>query len=203
LRFNGSCVRFLWVFKFFFGFLQVRRSAWNYALHSFHSALGESETSFFGVSRKRRREKGGKSTPFFAVGGFCRGRVCQQGGPVQLTTSASHTYWASPLSRNTYTAFLTAATARHQASVPGVGGATTPLTTSTAPISAKRSGLRRVRSSVRRKSPTLLCLHRYAATASINLSIKRRGGAVRAGWRHALGVRPVWVCMGTGPGLYF
>ncbi len=27
----------------------------------------ESEAPFFGVSRKRKREKGGKSTPFFAV----------------------------------------------------------------------------------------------------------------------------------------
>jgi len=88
---------------------------------------------------------------------FCRGRVCQRGGPVQLTTSASRTYWASPLSRNAYTASLTAATARHQESVPGVGGATTPLTTSAAPISANMSSLRRVRSSVRWSKPTLLC----------------------------------------------
>jgi len=76
------------------------------------------------------------------------GSVCQQDGPVQLTTSASRTYWASPLSRSVYTASLTAAC--HQASVPGVGGATTPFTTSAAPISAK-SSLCRVRSSVRRK----------------------------------------------------
>jgi len=53
-----------------------------------------------------------------------------------LTTSASRTYWASPLSRNVYTASLTAI---HHVSVSGVGGATTPITTSTAPISAKRS----------------------------------------------------------------
>jgi hypothetical protein len=29
--------------------------------------------------------------------------------------------------------------------------------------------------SVRRKSPTLLCRHRYSATASTNLSMERRG----------------------------
>jgi hypothetical protein len=29
--------------------------------------LGESEAPFFGASKKQRREKGGKSTPFFAV----------------------------------------------------------------------------------------------------------------------------------------
>ncbi len=55
LRFYRSCVRLLWVFKFFFGFLWVRRSAWNNALHSFHSALGESKAPFFSVSRKRKR----------------------------------------------------------------------------------------------------------------------------------------------------
>jgi len=49
LRFNGSCIRFLWVFKFFFGFLSSRRSAWNYALHSFHSELGKIETPCFGA----------------------------------------------------------------------------------------------------------------------------------------------------------
>jgi len=107
--------------------------------------------------------------PFFAVGGFV-GSVCQQGGPVQLTTSASRTYWASPLWRRAYTASLTA---RHHASVPGVGGATAPFTTSAAPISA--NSLRRVKSSVRRKRPTLLCRHRYSATASTNLSMERRG----------------------------
>jgi predicted transcriptional regulator of viral defense system len=36
------------------------------------------------------------------------------------------------------------------------------------------SSLRRVKSSVRRSKPTLLCRHRYSATASISLSI--RGG---------------------------
>jgi hypothetical protein len=41
-------------------FLSSRQSAWTNALHSFHSALGESETPFFGVSRKQKREKGGK-----------------------------------------------------------------------------------------------------------------------------------------------
>jgi hypothetical protein len=39
---------------------------------------------------------------------------------------------------------------------------------------------RRIRSRVRRRSPTLLCLHRYAATVSASLSIKRRGEAVCA-----------------------
>jgi hypothetical protein len=33
-------------------------------------ALGKIETPFFGAPKKRKREKGGKSTPFFAVGGF-------------------------------------------------------------------------------------------------------------------------------------
>jgi hypothetical protein len=61
------CVWLLWVFKFFFGFLSSRRSAWNHALHSFHSALGEIEMPFFGVSRKRRREKRRRNAPFFAV----------------------------------------------------------------------------------------------------------------------------------------
>jgi hypothetical protein len=48
-----------------------------------------------------------------------------------------------------------------------------------------------VRSRVRRRRPTLLCRHRWAATASINLSIKRRCVGrveVRFGWRS--GVRP-------------
>jgi hypothetical protein len=40
---------------------------------------------------------------------------------------------------------------------------------------------------VRRSKPTLLCWHKYAATASTSLSIKRRGGAVWAGWRCGLG----------------
>jgi len=62
LRFYRSCGWFLWVFKFFFGFLSSRRSAWNNALHSFHTALGKIETPFFGASRKRRLEKkAGKS----------------------------------------------------------------------------------------------------------------------------------------------
>jgi len=43
---------------------------------------------------------------------------------VQLTTSASRTYWTIP--RNAYTASLTAA--RHHASEPGAGGATAPFT---------------------------------------------------------------------------
>jgi hypothetical protein len=70
LRFDGSCVWLLWVFKFFFGFLSLRRSAWTNALHSFHAALGESETPFFGAPKKRKREKRRKRMPFFAVGGF-------------------------------------------------------------------------------------------------------------------------------------
>jgi hypothetical protein len=139
------------------------------------------------ASRENEDEKKAEKRVILRSWRFCRGWVCRQGGPVQLTTP--HTYWASSLSRNTYTASLTAA--RHQVSVPGVGGATAPSTTSAAPISANSSGLRRVRSSVRRSKPTLLCRHRYSATASISLSIKRRGGAVRAGWRRALGVRPV------------
>jgi len=57
----------LWVFKFFFGFLLARRSAWTNALHSFHSALGRDETPFFGAPQKQKREKGGKGAPFFAV----------------------------------------------------------------------------------------------------------------------------------------
>jgi len=62
LRFYCSYVRLLWVFKFFFGFLLARRSAWNHALHTFHSALGESETPFFGILRKEKpRKKAGKS----------------------------------------------------------------------------------------------------------------------------------------------
>jgi len=112
---------------------------------------------------------------------FCRGRICQRGGPVQLTTSASHTYWTSPLSRSAYTASLTAA--RHQVSVPGVGGATAPFTTSTAPISANMSSLRRVMSRVRRKSPTLLCLHRYAAMVSPPPFHKEEAPRVWVGWR--------------------
>ncbi len=122
-------------------------------------------------------------------------RVCQQGRPVQLTTSASHTHWTSPLLRNAYTVSLTAATARHHVSVPGVGGDTEPFTTSTAPISAKRSSLRRVRSRMRRSRPTHLCRHSYSATASTSLSIKRRRRRcvgrveVRFGWRS--GVQPV------------
>ena len=91
LRFWGSRLWFLWVFKFFFGFLQVRRSAWTHALHSFHTALGKIEAPFFGASRKRRREKRLKNTPFFAVL-----RVEFVSRPVQLITSASHTYWTSP-----------------------------------------------------------------------------------------------------------
>ncbi len=59
-------------------FLSSRRSAWNYALHSFHTALGKIDAPFFGVSQKQKRERGGKGTPFFAVSsiglvGWCVG----------------------------------------------------------------------------------------------------------------------------------
>jgi hypothetical protein len=54
------CSWFLRVFKFFFGFLWARRSAWNHALHSFHTALGKIETPFFGAPQKRKRGRGGK-----------------------------------------------------------------------------------------------------------------------------------------------
>jgi len=67
LKFWGLYVWLLWVFKFFFGFLWVLRSAWNHALHSFHSALGESEAPFFGAPKKEKREKRRRSAPFFAV----------------------------------------------------------------------------------------------------------------------------------------
>jgi len=60
LRFNGSCVWLLWVFKFFCCFLSSRRSAWTNALHSFHTALSKIDTPFFGALKKRRREKGEK-----------------------------------------------------------------------------------------------------------------------------------------------
>jgi hypothetical protein len=101
--------------------------------------------------RKGKDEKRAEKNAILRSWRFCRGRVCRQGGPVQLTTSASRTYWTSPLSRNTYTASLTAATAIHHVSVPGVGGATTPFTTSTAPTSA--NSLRRLRLRVRRSMP--------------------------------------------------
>jgi hypothetical protein len=32
--------------------------------------LGEIDAPFFGAPQKQKREKGGKGTPFFAVGGF-------------------------------------------------------------------------------------------------------------------------------------
>ncbi len=115
------------------------------------------EAPFFGASRRRRREITGKNA-ILRSWRLCGAYVEFINRPVQLTTSASHTYWTSPFWRRAYTASLTAA--RHQVSVPGVGGTTTPFTTSTAPISANSSDLRRVRSRVRRKSPTLLCLHR-------------------------------------------
>ena len=93
--------------------------------------------------------------------------------------------WASPL----LGLHATSLTAIRRASAPGVGGATALFTTSTAPTSAKRSSLRRVKPSVRRRSPKLLCRHRYAATVSTNLSMKRKRRScvgrveVRPGWR--------------------
>ena len=57
LRFWSLCSWFLRVFKFFFGFLSFRRSAWNNALHSFHSALGRDETPFFGAPKKEKKER--------------------------------------------------------------------------------------------------------------------------------------------------
>jgi hypothetical protein len=66
----------------------------------------------------------------------------------------------------------------------------------TAPTSAGSSSLRRV--SAGRKSPTLLCLHRYAATASAGMSIKKR----RGGWVEAFSVQSVGVCAEVGVGLY-
>jgi hypothetical protein len=55
----------LWVFKFFFGFLSSRRSAWNNALHSFHSALGNIDAPFFGAPQKQKtRKKTEKHTIF-------------------------------------------------------------------------------------------------------------------------------------------
>jgi hypothetical protein len=109
----------------------------------------------------------------WALGGLASG--CQQTCPVDHR-GLPHVL-GQPLSCNTYTVSLTAATARHQPSVPGVGGATAPFTTSTAPILANMSSLRRVKSSVRR--PTLLCRHRYAATASASLTSLLRGSGVR------------------------
>jgi hypothetical protein len=93
LRFWGLRLWFLWVFKFFCCFLQVRRSAWNHALHSFHTALGKIETPFFGVSRKEKREKSGKerhSSPLGFVGPDCQ-QTCPVGHlslPYVLDTSS-------------------------------------------------------------------------------------------------------------------
>jgi len=71
------------------------------------------------------KKKGGKERRSSLSGSV--GSVCRRGGPVQLATSASHTYRTSLLSRKAYTASLTAA--RH-ASVPGVGGDTAPTSAS-------------------------------------------------------------------------
>jgi len=52
--------------------------------------LGESEAPFFGASRKRRREKRRKGTPFFAVPSAGLGVYVEfVKRPVQLTVSAS------------------------------------------------------------------------------------------------------------------
>ncbi len=85
LRFYRSCVRLLWVFKFFFGFLSSRRSAWNHALHSFHTALGKIDAPFFGVLRKEKREKSGKERHSSQLAVWRR--VVNR--PVQSTASAS------------------------------------------------------------------------------------------------------------------
>ncbi len=77
LRFYRSCGWLLWVFKFFFGFLSSRRSAWNHALHSFYTALGESEAPFFGAPRKRKRGRGGKERHSLLGGFVGRGWVCR------------------------------------------------------------------------------------------------------------------------------
>ncbi len=142
LRFNGSCVRFLLVFKFFFGFCLL--GGWLAALLYIHfirrwvksmrrsSALRENEDE-----KKAGKVRHSSQCRAPGLGAY----VEFINRPVQLTASASHTYWTSPLSRNAYTASLTAA---RYVSVPGVGGAT-------APISA--NSLRRVRSRVRRSKP--------------------------------------------------
>jgi hypothetical protein len=87
LRFWGLCGWLLWVFKFFFGFLSSRRSAWNHALHSFHAALGRDEAPFFGAPKKRKREKRRKRTPFFAVGGLASGLSAGRACPVDPSVS--------------------------------------------------------------------------------------------------------------------
>jgi hypothetical protein len=73
LRFWGLCIRFLWVFKFFFGFLLARRSAWTNALHSFHSALGKIDAPFFGAPKKEKRERAERYA-ILRSWWFCRAR---------------------------------------------------------------------------------------------------------------------------------
>ena len=133
------------------------------------------------LRRKKRERKGGKerhSSQLAALWGVCG--VYQQACPVDHLRLA-YVLDKPSLAEGVYRLFAAA-----------------PLTTSTAPISAKRSSLRRVKSSVRRKSPTLLCLHRYSATVSTSLSIRRRrvGRAEAAGVRLAVAVlkwTPVYI----------
>jgi hypothetical protein len=42
--------------------------------------LGKIETPFFGAPKKQKREKSGKRTPFFAVGGFVGGGFASGAG---------------------------------------------------------------------------------------------------------------------------
>ncbi len=121
LRFYRLCVWFLWVFKFFFGFLSSRRSAWNHVLHSFHTALGKVEAPFFGAPQKRKREKRRERCAIlrsWALWGVCG--VCQQACPVDHL----RLLYVLDLSRSVYRFFATTSLCP------------APLTTSTAPISA-------------------------------------------------------------------
>ena len=79
--------------------------------------------------------------------------------------------WAAPLWRRACAASLTAA--RHT-SVPGVSH------------NLHCASLGEPTPGVRRRSPTLLWRHRYSATASTSLSIKKR----RVGWVEAAGALP-------------
>jgi len=165
----------VWVFKFFFGFLSSRRSAWNHALHSFHTALGKIETPFFGVPKKEKREKRLKSTPFFAVPSAGLGGAYVEfiNRPVQLTVSASPTTGPARSGGGRIPPF------RRYVSVSGAAydfhcaylGEPTP---------------RKVE--CESEQADALCLHKCAATASASLSMR--------------GVRPVGVCVGFDAGLY-
>jgi hypothetical protein len=93
LRFWSLCSWFLRVFKFFFGFLSFRRSAWNHALHSFHTALGKIDAPFFGAPKKEKRERRRKRTPFFAVGGFVGRRRRVQSAEVRPGRGCSAAWW--------------------------------------------------------------------------------------------------------------